>query len=433
MLVSRGRSVLTLILCTVLHAFTHAFGSLLVPLYLLMAADLHLGNVRDAALIVTIYGLVYNLSSYPAGMLADRFNRKCLLAIGLFGNSLAIGAMGLSRHYPELLVLGVVAGFFGSLFHPTANALVPSHFPKNPGLAIGLLGIGSGVGFFVGPQFAGWRAQAAHWQFDHVADWQRPCVELGAAGIAFGIIFLLFAKETRTKPQERAEPPFDQAHDMQSVLPSRMSTEEIVVRYEPHLPGAHLPRALFWRVVAIGSVLGLRDFAGVAAMTLASIYLQKAFHYSPKQAGLAVGLMMLLSVLASPTSVYLTGGKRRLPILASVLVIGGCVLACVPLWAGLGAIITLCVFQTFQLGSYAMSDASMLERVAPEVRGRVVGVFLTIAGTFGASAPFVIAWSTDLLGVHGTEPRAYAPIFFVLGGMMGVASLATKMIGGLGR
>ena len=159
MLVSRGRSVLTLIFTTLLHAFTHAFGSLLVPLYLLMAADLHLGGVREAALIVTIYGLVYNLCSYPAGMLADRFDRKWILGIGLLGNALAIGAMGLSRHYPELVVLGVVAGLFGSLFHPTANALVPSHFPNNPGLAIGLLGIGSGIGFFVGPQFAGWRAQ----------------------------------------------------------------------------------------------------------------------------------------------------------------------------------------------------------------------------------------------------------------------------------
>ena len=67
--------------------------------------------------------------------------------------------------------------------------------------------------------------------------------------------------------------------------------------------------------------------------------------------------------------------------LAGVLLIGGCVLACVPIWGGLGAVITLCIFQTFQLSSYAMSDASILERVSPNVARRVVGVFLTIAGT----------------------------------------------------
>ncbi len=34
------RSHITLALCTVLHAFTHGYGSLLVPLYILMRRDL---------------------------------------------------------------------------------------------------------------------------------------------------------------------------------------------------------------------------------------------------------------------------------------------------------------------------------------------------------------------------------------------------------
>ena len=39
------RSHVTLILCTILHAFTHAYGTLLVPLYLLMVSDLKLTGV----------------------------------------------------------------------------------------------------------------------------------------------------------------------------------------------------------------------------------------------------------------------------------------------------------------------------------------------------------------------------------------------------
>src|SRR6201999_1201447 len=103
--------------------------------------------------------------------------------IGLIGNALAIGAMGLTRQYEMLVALAVVAGVFGTLFHPSANALVPAHYPKSPGMAIGLLGIGSGIGFFFGPQYAGWRAEAAHWHFAAVAAWQRPCVELGIIGL----------------------------------------------------------------------------------------------------------------------------------------------------------------------------------------------------------------------------------------------------------
>jgi len=93
---NRPRARTTLILCMLLHGFTHAYGTMLVPLYLLMVRDLKLTGVKQASLIVTLYGLVYALGSYGAGVLADRFNRKALLGIGLLGNALAIVAMGLT-------------------------------------------------------------------------------------------------------------------------------------------------------------------------------------------------------------------------------------------------------------------------------------------------------------------------------------------------
>src|SRR3954454_18079134 len=105
--VSKSKSHVTLALTAVLHALTHALGQALVPLYLLIVLDLKLSGVRAASLIVTIYGLVYCISSYGAGVLADRFNRKMLLAIGLLGNSLAIIAMGLTRQYEMLIFLAI--------------------------------------------------------------------------------------------------------------------------------------------------------------------------------------------------------------------------------------------------------------------------------------------------------------------------------------
>src|SRR3954453_16024335 len=110
------RSRLTLALCTILHAFTHTYGAMLVPLYLLMVADLHLGGVKAAAMVVTIYGLVYNLGSYAAGVLADRYDRRALLGAGLLGNAAPILAMGLPRRYDVVLGLGVLAGLAGTLF-----------------------------------------------------------------------------------------------------------------------------------------------------------------------------------------------------------------------------------------------------------------------------------------------------------------------------
>src|SRR5438874_5978908 len=112
------RSHITLVLCTILHAFTHAYGAMFVPLYLLMVADLHLGGVKQASLLVALYTLLYCLCSYAAGLLADRFNRKLILGVGLLGNAMAIILIGLTRRYELMLLWAALAGVCGTLFHP---------------------------------------------------------------------------------------------------------------------------------------------------------------------------------------------------------------------------------------------------------------------------------------------------------------------------
>lgn len=389
---TRFRSHITLALGAILHAFTHAYGTALVPLYLLIVADLRLSGVRAASLVVTIYSIVYCLGSYAAGVLADRYNRKVLLGVGLIGNAVAITAMGLTRQYEVLILLAVLAGMFGTLFHPAANALMPAHYPNSPGMAIGLLGMGSGLGFFFGPQYAGWRAQTA--------GWQRPCIEMGIAGMLVGILFLLIACEVRRSPD----------------LCSHQ----------------RLGPTLRRKVIALAAVLGCRDFAGVASLSLLSIYLQKAHDYNARHTGFVLGAIMLLGVVVNPLAVYFSPGRRRLPALSASLILAGLIVSVVPLFAAAWILPLMCAFQAFQLGSYAISDAAILERVSPEIRGRVVGLFLTLAGTFASLSPWIMGFWTDTLGHRAHEPLPYLPIFMTLGAMMIVASFSTPLVAALG-
>jgi MFS family permease len=396
--------------------------------------------VGAASLIVTVYGLVYCLSSYGAGVLADRFNRKMLLGVGLIGNALAIGAMGLTRQYEVLIVLGVLAGLFGTLFHPCANALVPAHYPKSPGMAIGLLGMGAGMGFFFGPQYAGWRAESATWHISAIADWQRPCIEMGAVGVVFGILFLILASETRRGAQTNRQsdpasspPPNGETED--GMLPNRVSIEAIVTEIRaPHTAlHPHLSSTLRKRVCAIAMIIGCRDFAGIASISLLSIYLQKAHDYTTKQAGFIVGAVTLLSILINPLAVYFSGGKRRLPAMVTVMLLGAITISIVPLLPVVWILPVMCLFHAFQMGSYAISDAAMLERVAPSVRGRVVGLFLTLAGTFASLSPWAMGFWTDLLKERAKEPMAYMPIFVSLGVLLVAATFSTPLISRLGE
>lgn len=403
-----ANSRLTLALCTLLHGLTHAYGVMLVPLYLLMTDDLRLGGVADATFIVTIYGTVYFIGSFISGELADRYDRKLMLGLGLIGNALAIGLMGLTRDYHALVALGVLAGIAGTFFHPAANALVTAHFSRNPGMAIGWMGIGAGIGFFVGPQYAGWRAKTQEFWWIDVSAWQLPCIELGLIGLLIGVIFFLVAREA---PRGADGADGDDR------------------RLHKHQP---MGAALRWRIVRTASILSLRDFAGVATISLASIYLQKAHALDTKQTGFILGAMMLSSVIVNPLIVALSPGWRRLPALGIVLVLGGAILTTVPLWSIAWVLPVLLAFQTCQLGSYAVADAAVLERVSPAVRGRVIGLWLTVAGTLGSLGPVAAGWQADHLSERASQPIAYLPAFAILGALMAASAMAVRMIARLG-
>lgn len=394
------RNRLTLILCVVLHAFTHAYATMLVPLYLLMGADLHLAGVKRASLLVSLYALVYNIGSYATGILSDRFNRKLLLGAGLALNALAITLIGLTHRYDLLLLWAVMAGVGGAIFHPAAGALVPALFPKAPGMAIGLLGIGSGLGFFFGPQFAGWRAQSAHWSsfWLQIAQWQKPCVELGVAGLVTSLIFLLVAGDAEVRPWARIS------------------------------VSAPLDRAMKIRSLTIGLVLGCRDFAAVAGFSLAGIYLLRARHMDAQQAGTVLGATMLLSVLTNPTIVWLTHNSRRLPALRIALILSGLVAAAIPWLTADWAIPILLAFQTCQLATFALSDAALLERFPAAARGRAYGLYLSIAGSMSAAGPWVMGAWTDALGDRANFRSGYILPFAAIGAAMFLATLAIPLV-----
>lgn len=393
---------LTLSLLVILHAFTHAYGTLLVPLYLLIRDDLRLPGVKHVAFVVTAYGVVYCILSYLGGILADRFNRKVLLAIGLVGNAAAIAMMGTFHSYPMLLVSGLLAGLFGSLFHPAANPLAAAIYPGNPGLAVGLMGMGSGIGFFFGPQYAGWRAatvQQTWWT--GMANWQVPCLEMGAFGLVTGLLFIILARDV-------AHPAI-------------------------HRPKVQIPRSTQWKMTLLSLTLGCRDFSGVATMTLLSLYLQKAHGYNVKQAGWVVGAMVLLAIISNPILVALSPGKRRLPLLLLLLLSAGAMQFAIPHLSLKWLLPYMLVFQVFHLGTYAISETAQMERVDPAIRGRVIGLFITIAGTIASCSPWVMGWWVDSLGGRARSADGFYLPFAVLGGIMLWAGVSVRVIASLGK
>jgi MFS family permease len=92
----------------------------------------------------------------------------------------------------------------------------------------------------------------------------------------------------------------------------------------------------------------------------------------------------------------------------------------------------LAIFEALHLGCYAVGDAAMLERVPDQLRGRLTGMFLALAGTVASLGPWVVGFFTDRLVAHGTELHAYVPLFVCNGALLLVAITAIPIISRLG-
>jgi hypothetical protein len=267
-----ARSHLTLALCTILHGFTHAYGSMLVPLYFRIAEDLKLSGVGAATLIVTLYGAVYNLASYAAGLAADRFSRKTLLAVGL--------ARQRRRHPRDWIVPAILPHpdarrrrrTFRTIFHPS-----PTRWPAR-----------------IIPNRRGWRS--AFWV--SVRDWAFSSARKSPAGAPRRL-----PGNSGTSPNGKSPA---------SKWPSRDSLSESSscsrhrCRRRAARRSAKIDPALNRRIDANGVRPDVPRFRRCRRPFPGRHLCPQVFNLKVSQAGLFVGIMMLPSVIFNPLAVYLT-------------------------------------------------------------------------------------------------------------------------------
>ena len=372
----KDHPVRTLWLCGTLHAFTHIYHVALMPLYLLIQRDLKLASVEAATLLLTLMMLAYFLPSYGMGVLADRLSRKKLLAAGLAINALGYVALAFAPNYAWAVVCVLISGLGGSFFHPAATSMVARLFPTNTGSALGLVGVGASVGFFIGPLYSGWRADSA--------GWRAPVLELGAAGILMAGLFAWLAPE---------EPARIQPNERKIVREKLFST-----------PGLCL---LF---IAMSFAFGLRDFTGSSMGSLGSLFLQNACGFDLKQTGMALSAIFLASVVSNPLFGHLSD-RGRMQWTCAVLLVSIVVVGIFPRVPAQWLIPTFALYGFFFMANYPMVEAALMEAVPDAVRGRAFGFFITLAGLIGNLSHWMAGNWVKSLGANAHSTRAYYPLY----------------------
>lgn len=371
----------TLWLCTALHAFTHIYQVALIPLYLLIQKQYGLKSEGEATFLVTALSIAYFLPSYPMGVLSDTMSRKKLLGIGLAINGLAFIALAFAPNYTTAIICVIFAGFGGSFFHPSATALIAGLFPNETGKALGKVGIGAGMGFFIGPLYTGWRSASA--------GWQQAVFELGCFGFVGAILFLLYAKE---HPVALAPKTAKQAPEKMFKTP------------------------LLWAFfLAASFAFCLRDFAGSGMASLGSLFLQHARGFDPKQTGLTLSCVYLAAVISNPLFGHFSD-KGRIRWTAFVLIFAAIAIFIFPRVPSNYVVAALIMFGFFFMASYPIVEATLMESVHNSVRGRVFGCFITIGGLLGNLSHWIVGTWVKKLGDEASRSEAYFPLYNLLAG-----------------
>jgi MFS family permease len=380
----------TLWLLGVLHAFTHIYNVALLPLYLLIKRDFAFAGEGQATSLVTILMLSYFVPSYWMGILADRLNRKKLLGYGLALNGVGFIALSFAPNYACAVAAVIVAGLGGSFYHPAATAMIARMFPTSTGKAFGLVGIGAGAGFCIGPLFTGWRAgmlEATH----GAAAWREPILELGVLGIAMAALFMWLADEEKSLP-----PGERKAEHAENLFPTA---------------------ALYFFFFAAAFAFGLRDFGGASMGSLGSLFLQKARGFDTRAAGLALSGLFLASAVGNPIFGKLSdGGRKRW--LATVLVIAASLAVIFPHVPVRWAIPTLLTYGFFFMASYPMVEALLMESVPDAVRGRIYGMFITIGGLVGQLSHWVVGIQVRHMGDDARVVENYFPLYVCIAALL---------------
>ena len=106
--------------------------------------------------LMAIFSAMQFLFSPMWGGLSDRFGRKPILMLGVFGNAISMLALGLSTQLWMLFAARGLAGILSSATLPTAMAYISdSTDKKSRGGGMGVIGAAMGLGMILGPGAGG--------------------------------------------------------------------------------------------------------------------------------------------------------------------------------------------------------------------------------------------------------------------------------------
>ena len=303
--------------------------------------------------------IAFGAGSLPAGWLADRWNRRDMLALFFLGSGLAAVLTGFAQTPVQLAASLTVLGLFAAIYHPVGTALLVDTAPRL-GRAIGANGVWGNVGVAGAALLTGTLVELAGWRMAFFV----PGTVAFAAGLAF-----LVAVPRRQAPRPVASGTTDSGR----------------VRH-PSVTRAFI-------------ILGVTTLAGGVAFSAATVSMPKLFQErlaelaaSPATLGLLVAGVFLFGAVAQLiVGRWIDGMPLRRVFLPLALLLAPCMLAAA--YAQGWLLVLPAAGLMFALfGQVTVNDALVARYARADWRGRIYALRYLLSFTASASALPLVAW-----------------------------------------
>src|SRR5262245_26254550 len=175
---------------TLVYVFNFIDRQLLVILQESIKKELDLSDTQLGLLSGFTFALFYVTMGIPIARLADRRNRRNIVAVSLGLWSFMTALSGLARNFLELLLARVGVGVGEAGGSPPAHAMISDYFPPGKrATALSIYSAGLYFGILVGYLMGGYLNQEL--------GWRSAFYVLGIPGVVFSTLFYFTVKEPK--------------------------------------------------------------------------------------------------------------------------------------------------------------------------------------------------------------------------------------------
>ncbi len=369
----------------ILVVFIDLLGfSLILPLLPYYAKTFN-ANQTTTGILIASYAVMQLIGAPILGRLSDRFGRRPVLLLSVFGTFLGFLLLGFANALWMLFVSRILDGLTGGNLSVAQAYISDVTDEKNRSKGLGMIGAAFGLGFIIGPVTGGLLSQ-----------WGYAVPAFAAATISFLNLILIYAWLPESLTEEKR---------------SQMTEKRPAITLNALLVAFQRPFT--------GSILITRFFFGLAFaifQTIFSLYALAKFNLTARDTGFVLTYVGVLSVIVQGFLVgRLTNRFREdLLITASVVLMGISLLG----WALAPSLLWLYIIMTPTALSGGLLNtllsSTLTKAVAPQEIGGILGLSASVESSTRIIAPI-------LGGVLLQQIGTWAPGVFGAVVMVGVS------------